>query len=71
VSRPGLDPSEAANLSRRTVMGASIAEPRSAKGIGKSRRGLTPDAAIFEVIGKPWRTIAGVACSSPLADVQS
>ena len=40
--RSALDPHEPAKLSRRTVMGASIAELRSDDGIGKSRRGLTP-----------------------------
>ena len=38
ASRPGLDPHLAAKLPVGTVMGASIAVPRSDYGIGKSRR---------------------------------
>ena len=45
TSRPGLAANLAAKLPVGTVMGASIAVPRSDYGIGKSRRVLLPTAA--------------------------
>ena len=38
---PGIDPRGAATLPGRTMMGASIAEPRTDDGRGKGRRGHT------------------------------